>query len=149
MNYHMKNGRIDNKYNNDQDTSINDNNQSKYSNLLDNSFIRVNSKIDEFKNSIREKIRVMKNNNLIYSNNSNNNNRILESCSKNEYSNNISIVILNKDLLLPQFLKVKEHILTIIVMMSLLIHKLSHRMILSFSIVSEGGSKRKEIFPRI
>lgn len=88
----MKIKRIDNRLTSEQDISVNENNQSNYSNILDNSFVRVNSKIDEFKNSIKEKIRVMKNNNLIYSNNSNNNIRIKESCSKNEYSNNSNIL---------------------------------------------------------
>jgi len=47
-------------------------NQSKYSNMMDHSFMKVNSKIDEFKNSIKDKIRIMRNSNLVYSNNSKN-----------------------------------------------------------------------------
>jgi hypothetical protein len=42
--------------------SVSDVNQSRSSNLLDNSFMKVNGKIEEYKQSIKEKIRMMKNN---------------------------------------------------------------------------------------
>lgn len=45
---------------NEGDVSVNEINRSRNSSALDNSFMRVNSKIEEYKQSIRDKIRMMK-----------------------------------------------------------------------------------------